>query len=48
MDKQEQASYEAPSITEIASLHELTLDQEKSYHPKSDGFTFGGKAINVS
>ena len=32
--------YEAPSISEIATLHELTLDQDKDFATVSDGFTF--------
>ncbi|WP_269778384.1 hypothetical protein [Nocardioides mangrovicus] len=40
--------YTSPEITLVASVHELTLDVDKSYHPKSDGYTFGGKPINVS
>jgi hypothetical protein len=41
-------AYDAPRITEIASLHELTLDIDKNNAPVSDGFTFQGKPINVS
>lgn len=44
----EKPAYEAPQITEIASLHELTLDIDKSYFPKSDGYTFHHQPINVS
>jgi len=40
--------YDAPTITEIASLHELTLDVEKNYAPISDGYTYHHQAINVS
>jgi hypothetical protein len=41
-------TYEAPAITEIASLHELTLDVDKDFFPQSDGFTFHHLPINVS
>ena len=41
-------TYEPPQITEIASLHELTLDTNKSYFPVSDGYTFHHQPINVS
>lgn len=45
MDK----SYTAPTITEVATLHELTLaDTPKKYATPSDGFSFDGKPINVS
>lgn len=40
--------YEPPQITEIASLHDLTLDINKDFFPKSDGFTFHHLPINVS
>lgn len=42
------SEYEPPALTEIASLHELTLDIDKDYHPKSDGYTFHHHPINVS
>lgn len=41
-------AYTSPAITEVASLHELTLDQEKEFHPVSDGYTFQHQPINVS
>jgi len=40
--------YDSPTITEIASLHELTLDVDKNDAPVSDGFTFQNHPINVS
>lgn len=44
----EATTYEPPQITEIASLHELTLDTNKNYAPVSDGYTFQHQPINVS
>jgi hypothetical protein len=41
-------SYDAPTITEIASLHELTLDVNKNYAPTSDGYSYHHLPINVS
>jgi hypothetical protein len=41
-------AYTAPAITEIASLHDLTLDVDKDFHPTSDGYTFQHHPINVS
>lgn len=41
-------TYEAPAIVEIASLAELTLDIDKDFHPKSDGYSFHHLPINVS
>ena len=46
MDRTE--AYEAPQLTEIASLHELTLDITKDFNPVSDGYTFQHQPINVS
>jgi hypothetical protein len=36
--------YEAPTITVIGSIRELTLGQDKKYGP-TDGFTLMGVAI---
>jgi hypothetical protein len=44
----ENHDYESPAITDIASVHELTLDVDKDFHPKSDGYTFHHQALNVS
>jgi hypothetical protein len=41
-------AYASPSITEIASLHDLTLAIDKDFHPTSDGYTFQHAPINVS
>ena len=48
MESNEKMEYVPPTITEIASLHALTLDIEKNYSPTSDGFTFQHHPINVS
>jgi hypothetical protein len=37
--------YEPPTVEVIGTLHELTLDTNKDYHPTSDGFTFRGQPI---
>jgi hypothetical protein len=50
-DKAMEKPYAAPAITQIASLHELTLDPgdiAKDIFPKSDGYTFRGDNLNVS
>jgi hypothetical protein len=37
-------SYEAPSLTELGSVHAITQTQDKKYG-ESDGYTFMGTAI---
>jgi hypothetical protein len=40
--------YESPTVSEVASLAELTLDVEKDNYPVSDGYTFQNQPINTS
>ena len=44
MDK----TYERPTIKELGSLHDLTLQINKDYNPVSDGFTFQHHNINTT
>lgn len=39
-----QDTYVAPTVIELGTLHELTLNCDKSYG-QSDGFTFQGQSI---
>jgi len=41
-------SYEAPSITVLGNVHDLTQTAAKFVSPVSDGFTFNGDLINNS
>jgi hypothetical protein len=41
------AGYEKPELTELGTLHELTLGCDKDFGP-SDGYTFQGVPISCS